>query len=81
VIVRILPEYRRRRHGTLYLRQLVADDPLLRDRDLRTVVLLANQGGLPFAHRHGFVEVDRYEIDGAGYADLIRRNSTSADAR
>jgi GNAT superfamily N-acetyltransferase len=81
VIVRILPEYRRRGHGSLYLRQLVADDPVLRDGDLRTVVLLANQGGLPFAHVHGFVEVDRYEVDGAEYADLIRRSSTSAAAR
>ena len=72
VIVRVVAGHRRRGLGTAYLHRLLADDPELFDRDLASVVLLANPGGLPFARRHGFVEHDRYEIDGAEYADLVR---------
>lgn len=72
VIVRVLAAHRRRGHGTAYWQRLIADDPSLRAGDVATVVLTANDDGLRFAHRLGFVEVDRYEVDGAQYADLLR---------
>jgi hypothetical protein len=33
-------------------------------RRIETVVLASNEDGLAFAGRHGFVEFDRYVIDG-----------------
>lgn len=72
VIVRVLPEHRRRGHGTAYLRA-----ELERARDLgaariETVVLASNTDGLAFASAHGFVEHDRYVLDGdtTAYVDL-----------
>ena len=73
VIVRILSEHRRRGYGSTYLDRLITENPILLEGDLSTVVLLANRGALPFAERHGFTEVDRYVVDGAEYADLLRR--------
>ena len=73
VIVRILPEHRRHGYGTEYLQRLLTDVPALRAGDLATVVLCANHDGLSFARRHGFVEVERYQVGGAEYADLVRR--------
>lgn len=73
VIVRVLPEHRRRGYGTHYFQQLLTDHPDLGRCDIATVVLTANTDGLTFAERHGFTEVDRYEVHGAQYLDLIRR--------
>ena len=44
----------------------------LRARRIETVVLAANEDGLAFAVRRGFVEFDRYVLDGdsAEYIDL-----------
>ena len=41
-------------------------------RRIETVVLASNEDGLAFASRHGFVESDRYALDGetATYIDL-----------
>jgi hypothetical protein len=44
------------------------DDPVasatIRPRRIETVVLASNEDGLSFAARHGFVEFDRYVLDG-----------------
>lgn len=64
VIVRILPPYRRRGLGTAYLEGQLA---VARERGggrIETVVLASNEDGLDFALAHGFVEHDRYLLDG-----------------
>lgn len=70
VIVRVLPELRRQGFGArLY-------DHCARGvrGPLQTVVLASNQDGLAFARRRGFVEVDRYVLDGdeIAYVELRR---------
>ena len=64
VIVRILPEHRRHGLGTEYLRAELAHARDLGARRIETVVLESNADGLAFAAAHGFVEHDRYVLDG-----------------
>jgi GNAT superfamily N-acetyltransferase len=64
VIVRILPEHRRRGHGGAYLRAEVAEARSTGAARIETVVLESNVEGLSFALAHGFVEHDRYLLDG-----------------
>lgn len=64
VIVRILPEHRRRGLGSAYLEAELAHARSLGARRIETVVLASNDDGLAFAHAHGFVEHDRYVLDG-----------------
>lgn len=64
VIVRILERYRRRGLGTAYLRHVLADAETLEAGRIETVVLESNADGLAFALKHGFVEHDRYVVDG-----------------
>jgi GNAT superfamily N-acetyltransferase len=64
VIARVLPAYRRRGFGTaLYLKGL-AYARVLRAGVVQTCVLAVNEDGLRFAEKHGFVEVERYVLDG-----------------
>lgn len=72
VIVRILPEYRRRGFGSEYLATMLAEARGMGARRIDTVVLASNEDGLAFAVRHGFVEFDRYVLEGetAEYVDL-----------
>ncbi|TIC80422.1 GNAT family N-acetyltransferase [Nocardioides sp. GY 10113] len=72
VIVRILPAYRRNGHGTEYLQAELARARADGAERIETVVLVSHEAGLAFAHRHGFVEHDRYLLDGdlVPYADL-----------
>ena len=64
VIVRILPQHRRRGLGSAYLaHELAAARALTPDR-IETVVLASSEDGLAFALAHGFVEVERYLLDG-----------------
>jgi RimJ/RimL family protein N-acetyltransferase len=72
VIVRILPEYRRRGFGSEYLCAMLAEACGMGARRIETVVLASNEDGLAFAVRHGFVEFDRYILDGEAseYVDL-----------
>ena len=72
VIVRILPGYRRRGFGSEYLAAMMARARGMGARRIETVVLASNEDGLAFAVRHGFVEFDRYVLDGetAEYVDL-----------
>lgn len=64
VIARVLPGFRRRGFGkALYERGLAH----ARERGaeaVETCVLAVNEDGLRFAGRHGFVEVERYVLDG-----------------
>jgi GNAT superfamily N-acetyltransferase len=70
VIVRVLPELRGRGFGrALYAHCMRGiSDPV------QTVVLASNVDGLDFALRRGFVEVDRYVLDGdtVAYVELRR---------
>ncbi|HEY9371656.1 GNAT family N-acetyltransferase [Streptomyces sp.] len=64
VIARVLPELRRRGHGAeLYARGLDRARTLGAEA-VETVVLAANEDGLRFAERRGFVECDRYVLPG-----------------
>ena len=74
VIVRILAEHRRHGHGGEYLHALLQQPRAARAQRIDTVVLAANVDGLAFAQRHGFVETDRYEVDGAAFIDLTWRD-------
>lgn len=64
VIARVLPERRRRGFGAeIYTHGL--DQARTLDADvIETVILASNEDGLAFAFKHGFVEVDRYVLDG-----------------
>jgi ribosomal protein S18 acetylase RimI-like enzyme len=64
VIVRVLPQYRRNGRGSEYLAAMLAEARGMGARRIETVVLASNEDGLAFAGRHGFVEFDRYVIDG-----------------
>jgi RimJ/RimL family protein N-acetyltransferase len=64
VIVRVLEPYRRRGLGTAYLRRTLVDARALAPDRIETVVLQSNADGLRFAQTHGFVEHDRYVLEG-----------------
>ena len=64
VIVRVLEAFRGRGLGTAYLERALADASALEPARIETVVLASNVDGLRFAHAHGFVEHDRYLLEG-----------------
>jgi GNAT superfamily N-acetyltransferase len=64
VIVRILPPFRRRGLGTTYLEHELATARAVGATRIETVVLASNEDGLEFAKARGFVEHDRYTLDG-----------------
>lgn len=64
VIVRILPAFRGRGLGTAYLAHALAVARGTGADRIETVVLASNEEGLAFARSHGFVEHDRYVLDG-----------------
>ena len=64
VIVRILPEHRRRGFGSAYLEAELAHARSTGAVRIETVVLESNTDGLRFARARGFVEHDRYVLDG-----------------
>ena len=64
VIVRLLTPFRGRGLGSAYLDVVLRDARSLDPGRIETVVLSSNADGLAFAHRHGFVEHDRYVVDG-----------------
>ena len=70
VIVRVLPEFRGRGYGTAYAEWGLSQALILGSDRVETVVLAANEAGLRFAQRRGFVEFDRYTVDAAEYVDL-----------
>jgi GNAT superfamily N-acetyltransferase len=65
VIARVLTEHRRLGFGTqLYEHALAQARELDADAVIETVVLSSNDEGLRFAEHHGFVETERYVLDG-----------------
>ena len=78
VIVRVLPEHRRRGHGSEYLREVLKRPHAREAEQINTVVLAASVAGLAFAHRHGFVETERYEVEGVAYVDLALQEATTS---
>lgn len=72
VIVRVLPAHRGRGLGTAYLGSELAQARAAGASRIETVVLASNADGLAFALAHGFVEHDRYVLDGytVPYVDL-----------
>jgi GNAT superfamily N-acetyltransferase len=64
VIVRILPPFRLRGLGTTYLEHELAAARAVGATRIETVVLASNEDGLEFAQARGFVEHDRYTLDG-----------------
>ncbi len=64
VIVRILPDHRRQGYGSAYLHAELARARAQGARRIETVVLASNTDGVAFAEAHGFVEHDRYLLDG-----------------
>ncbi|WP_433126303.1 GNAT family N-acetyltransferase [Micromonospora sp. CA-240977] len=64
VIVRVLPEHRGRGFGGRLYDEALGAAYEVGARVIETVVLAANQDGLRFAERHGYVEIDRYLLDG-----------------
>ena len=70
MIVRILPEHRRRGHGSSYLEAMLAEARALGAQRIETVVLGANADGLAFAQHRGFAEFNRYQLGDAEWIDL-----------
>ncbi|MCX4762996.1 GNAT family N-acetyltransferase [Streptomyces sp. NBC_01275] len=64
VIARVLPAYRRRGHGSALYDDGLAHARVLGARAVETCVLGVNEEGLLFARGRGFVEVERYVLDG-----------------
>ena len=64
VIVRVLPAFRRRGYGSTYLSWMLAEARALGAVRIETVVWAGNEDGLSFAMAHGFVELDRYTLEG-----------------
>jgi GNAT superfamily N-acetyltransferase len=64
VIARVLPEHRGRGLGAALYRRGLDRARQLDGDGIETVVLASNESGLRFAERVGFVEVERYVLDG-----------------
>jgi len=76
IIVRVLPEHRRKGLGSEYLKELLCQTSTSRVGQIKTVVLAANVDGLAFAVHHGFTETTRYEVDGVAFVELTLRDAT-----
>ena len=72
VIVRILPAHRRNGLGGAYLDAELGAARAMGARRIETVVLASSADGLAFARARGFVQHDRYVLDGdtVAYVDL-----------
>ncbi|MGW0999331.1 GNAT family N-acetyltransferase [Streptomyces sp. NPDC002523] len=66
VIARVLPAYRGRGFGAALYGNGLAHARGLGAKAVETCVLAVNEDGLRFAVRRGFVETDRYVLDGEG---------------
>lgn len=73
VIVRILPEFRRRGYGTQLYTRAVGEARRSGWEALETVVWESNVDGLTFARNRGYVEIDRYYPEGARAAFITMR--------
>ncbi len=77
VIVRILSEHRRHGLGGEYLQAVLEQARTSPAEQISTVVFAGNVDGLAFATRHGFVETERYGVDGVAFVDLTLRNDVA----
>jgi len=64
VVARVLPEYRGRGFGAALYERGLAHARVLGAKGVGTCVLAAHGEGLRFAEKCGFVEVERYVLDG-----------------
>nr|WSY57901.1 GNAT family N-acetyltransferase [Streptomyces sp. NBC_00886] len=64
VIARVLPEFRRRGYGAALYENGLTRARALGAGAVETVVLAANTDGVRFAEARGFVETERYVLDG-----------------
>ncbi|MFG2371010.1 GNAT family N-acetyltransferase [Streptomyces sp. NPDC048504] len=64
VIARVLPEFRRRGYGVALYENGLTRARALGAGAIETVVLAANTDGVRFAEARGFVETERYVLDG-----------------
>ncbi|MDQ1069773.1 GNAT superfamily N-acetyltransferase [Streptomyces canus] len=64
VIARVLPDYRGRGFGTALYEKGLDHARVLGARVIETCVLAVNGDGVRFALARGFVEIDRYVLDG-----------------
>ncbi|MFF5305280.1 GNAT family N-acetyltransferase [Streptomyces sp. NPDC013161] len=64
VIARVLPEFRRRGYGAALYENGLTRARALGAGAIETVVLAANTDGVRFAEARGFVETERYVLDG-----------------
>jgi GNAT superfamily N-acetyltransferase len=64
VIARVLPEFRRRGYGGALYENGLTRARALGAAAIETVVLAANADGVRFAEARGFVETERYVLDG-----------------
>ncbi|MFF0015814.1 GNAT family N-acetyltransferase [Streptomyces sp. NPDC005374] len=64
VIARVLPDFRKRGFGTALYEKGLDHARVLGARVIETCVLAVNGDGTRFARARGFVEVDRYVLDG-----------------
>ncbi|MFJ3417039.1 MULTISPECIES: GNAT family N-acetyltransferase [unclassified Streptomyces] len=64
VIARVLPRFRRQGHGTALYDNGLAHARALGAGAVETVLLAANTDGVRFAEGRGFVETERYVLDG-----------------
>ncbi|MFF7950566.1 GNAT family N-acetyltransferase [Streptomyces griseorubiginosus] len=64
VIARVLPDFRGRGFGTALYEKGLDHARVLGARVIETCVLAVNEDGTRFARARGFVEVDRYVLDG-----------------
>ena len=64
VVARVLPEYRGRGFGAALYERGLAHARVLGAKGVGTCVLAAHGEGLRFAEKWGFVEVERYVLDG-----------------
>jgi GNAT superfamily N-acetyltransferase len=75
VIVRILPRFRREGLGSAYLAHVLGEAERLGAQRIQTIVHGSNVDGLTFALHRGFVEAERYTLDGetVPYIHLARQ--------
>ncbi|WP_371670694.1 GNAT family N-acetyltransferase [Streptomyces sp. NBC_00289] len=64
VIARVLPGFRRQGFGTALYDKGLAHARVLGARVIETCVLAVNEDGVRFGRARGFVETDRYVLDG-----------------
>ncbi|MER7927726.1 MULTISPECIES: GNAT family N-acetyltransferase [unclassified Streptomyces] len=64
VIARVLPAFRRQGHGTALYENGLTRARALGAGAVETVLLAANTDGVRFAEARGFVETERYVLDG-----------------